>query len=222
MGKFKDLTGFHFGKLKVLNFHSMNKYGRANFLCECDCGTIKVIQSMCLLRKYTISCGCHGKNILGLSRKTHGLSKSPEYKIFCKMKERCYNKNASYYNNYGGRGIVICDEWINSFITFYNDMGPIPSKNHSIDRINNDGPYSKENCRWATYQQQSSNNRANLKRKSKYLGVRNYYKNRYQASIVFNKIKYHLGTFSNEIEAAIAYNKKSLEFYGKDAVLNDV
>lgn len=92
------------------------------------------------------------------NRRTHGMSRSPEYKSWCGMKERCYNKNNKKYKDYGCRGIIVCNRWHN-FENFFEDMGKKPSKNHSIDRIDNDGNYEPNNCRWATSLQQARNKR---------------------------------------------------------------
>lgn len=94
--------------------------------------------------------------------KTHGMKYTMVYRVWCGMKNRCYNSNDPDYHSYGGRGIKICDEWLHSFERFFSDMGNPPSKSHSIDRINNSGNYSFDNCRWATSKEQSRNTRRNI------------------------------------------------------------
>jgi len=101
------------------------------------------------------------------NRTTHGMNKTPEHRVWCKIKHRCYNKNNQGYKNYGGRGIRVCKRWLESFEAFYEDMGDKPSDKHSIDRIDNDGDYTPDNCRWATKMEQMQNTRVAIKVKWK-------------------------------------------------------
>ena len=94
-------------------------------------------------------------------RLTHGLTRTPEFYIWRTMKARCYNPKQQAYPRYGGRGITICDEWIDSVETFYKDMGARPTPKHQLDRIDNDGNYSRNNCRWATPLINSNNRSTN-------------------------------------------------------------
>lgn len=161
---FKELSGLTFGRLTVLSRAGNDKYSRAQFMCRCECGVTKVVRSNCLLAGETKSCGCVGRAKLRGQSLKHGLSRrAPEYRIWIAMKSRCVNKNNTAYQNYGGRGIRVCEGWLLSFETFYAEMGPRPSPHHSIDRVDSNSNYEVGNCRWATRLQQNNNTRSNKK-----------------------------------------------------------
>lgn len=151
-----NLTGQKFGKLKVLKYVNRNKYGDSIWLCLCDCGQQKTISNSDLKTGNTKSCGCfrvkHGHSI------NNDLSQT--YIAWAHMKQRCNNKKDPTYLNYGNRGITVCKRWF-IFENFLKDMGEPPTKNHSLDRVNNNGNYCKNNCRWATKKQQQGNMRSN-------------------------------------------------------------
>jgi hypothetical protein len=154
-----DISGSRYGMLTVLDigdiFNSPSRK-HVTWNCICDCGNKTTVRLNSLRSGIVRSCGClRGKTV------KHGKSKTPEYITWARMKDRCLNEKSKSFGNYGGRGISVCEEWIDSFETFYSDMGVRPSKNHSIDRIDVNGNYEKNNCRWATIRQQSLNKRTN-------------------------------------------------------------
>lgn len=164
---FKDITGHVYGRLRVKHRHQVNTSdGSAQWVCFCDpelggCGKVILTRSYRLSIGRTKSCGCHRKDIFIESNTRHDMPYSPEYGIWENIKQRCFNPNNDNYGSYGGRGITMCSEWKNDFMSFYTDMGPRPSPDLEIDRIDNDGGYCKSNCRWATRSIQVSNTRRN-------------------------------------------------------------
>lgn len=125
--------------------------------CRCECGNLTRIGSDNLAR--THSCGCLKKEQLARRSTTHGMSSSLEFKTWVGMIDRCSRVGRTDFARYGGRGIRVCQRWLDSFENFYADMGSRPSRKHSIDRINNDGDYEPQNCRWATPHDQRVNQR---------------------------------------------------------------
>lgn len=165
MGKVKNLLGNRYGKLVAVKYLGI-VYRYARWECKCDCGGTIEVRSSHLILGDTTHCGC-----IPHTNKTHGerQARSKEYAAWCGMKGRCYRLNHPRYKDWGGRGIRVCDRWINSYENFLADMGRAPSPTHSIDRINNDGNYEPGNCRWATVQEQNKNKRK--KKSPRFSGV---------------------------------------------------
>jgi hypothetical protein len=159
--KRKPIVGRRFGRLiAIKRVERVNGFNK--FRCKCDCGNETIVWGPSLSNGCTKSCGClHLETAAAQGRAMyqHGMCYSAEYRTWHYMKMRCLNSTYSDFAAYGGRGITICSQWLNSFETFYNDVGPRPSSNHSIDRIDVNGNYEPGNVRWATPLEQGRNKR---------------------------------------------------------------
>lgn len=176
-----DLTGQRFGRLIVQHLFK-RKGGMAQWCCLCDCHTGTLVWGKKLRSGLTRSCQCFRRDAGRINSTTHGFSHLREHRIWYHMLARCTNPQHTHYQYYGGRGITICARWLLCFENFFADMGTAPSSLHTIERKDNNGHYSPENCVWATRQEQMNNRRVNvvlslqehtmtLKQWSVYLGI---------------------------------------------------
>lgn len=165
MPQIVDLSGRQFGRLTVESLVPRSEWrnGCACWECVCKCGTRRIVRSNSLINGNTTSCGCYHREQLSQRATTHGGLKIPGYFSWAKAKRRCTTPTNPDYPNYGGRGIKMCDRWLNDFAAFLADMGPRPSSAHTLDRIDVNRDYEPGNCRWAVSAVQSRNTRRNVR-----------------------------------------------------------
>lgn len=180
MSVYRDLTNLKFGRWVVVGVAPIDpsKKNRAKrWLCKCDCGNLKSVSSSALTSGDSKSCGCLHKSKAKeacINRNTsHGLSKTKEYECWKGMKSRCYNPERENYEYYGGKGVTVCDEWKKSFEKFLHDMGSQPDDDvtWTVERLDKDKPYCKENCVWEIWEHQARNRGIQCTNKSGTNGV---------------------------------------------------
>ncbi|MET4184968.1 hypothetical protein ABIB94_007097 [Bradyrhizobium sp. JR7.2] len=209
----KMAPGQRYGRLTAIEFSGRDHAGKILWKFRCDCGNDVTARSASVRYRRSSSCGCLQRE----AATKHAMHKTPEYKSWSQMLERCRNKNHHAYKDYGGRGISVCDRWF-KFENFFADMGKRP-EGHSIDRHpNNGGNYEPENCRWATPKEQIDNRRPVTlhKRMSKnntsgVQGVKRHC-GKWQANITFQGKRYHLGTFTKIEDAAAVVHEARERF----------
>lgn len=192
---------------------SFPKNGRKYVPCRCDCGTVKDVRDDSLKGGVIKSCGCLRLDRLRETLVTHGKSKTGAYSSWEGMMQRCKNPKASNYYNYGGRGIRICDRWLD-FENFYSDMGDRPN-GLSLERVDVNGNYCKENCRWDNPSNQSFNQRKSSNNTSGKTGV-SWSKSRckWEAYIMKDRKKINLGRYETLEEAVSAREQGEIKYYG--------
>lgn len=162
-----EMEGRRFGRLTVIGLADKRVNKKLHYRCRCDCGNEAVVMGVQLRIGKTRSCGCLSSEMTATRNRKHGAIQkvngkrrpSPEYTSWQQIKDRCFNRNNIGYANYGGRGITMSERWVTDFTAFLADVGPKPSRSHSIERLDNDRGYEPGNCVWATRSEQSKNRR---------------------------------------------------------------
>jgi len=200
--KLIDISGQQFGRLTVRERAVNNKHGKSRWRCTCSCGNETVVDGNSLRQGNTQSCGCLQKERTTAYKQKHGKSHLRIYSIWTSMRSRCSNQHHKDWQHYGGRGICVCPEWNCNFMSFYHWATVNGySDNLTIDRIDVNGNYTPDNCRFVTQIQQQTNRRNN----TDFPGVStNRHSNRYHARLIIHGKFVLQKTFKTKIEAIIA------------------
>lgn len=213
MGFKINLTGKKFNRLLVLEYSHSSKNNGAVWKCLCDCGKRTLCFSSQVSRGHVKSCGCLQREKTS-ELATHRKTSTVIYRRWAAMKSRCNTPSATNYNIYGGRGITYCPEW-ETFENFYNDMGEGFSDELELDRINVNGDYCKENCRWTTHEENNYNKTRQLNNTSGKSGVSfNSKRKQWRSYINKDKKRIELGYFDNYKDAVEVRVLEELELYG--------
>lgn len=212
-----DLTGKRFGRLVATKRLDQNKAKQYRWLCICDCGNEHIVVNTQLVSGKSNSCGCYAKEVAGQQSVKHGMANTPEYGAWKNAISRCYNPNNKKYHDYGGRGIDVCAEWHQDaeigFVKFYEDMGP--SNGLTLERVDVNLGYSKENCIWDDRYNQGYNTRQHQANTSGKTGVSENKDGTWQSYINFKGKRYPLGEYTTFEAAKSAREAAEIRYYGK-------
>lgn len=212
-----DLTGVRYGRLVGVERLGLNSSRQYIWKWACDCGNMHEVAATSVIQGHTKSCGCYAKEVAGDGSRIHGMTNTPEYGAWKNAISRCYNPNNKKYHDYGGRGIDVCDEWHQiaeiGFIKFFEGMGP--SNGLTLERVDVNLGYSKENCIWDNRYNQGYNQRMQTGNTSGKTGVSENKDGTWQSYINFEGKRYPLGEYATFEAAKLARESAEIKFYGK-------